>query len=291
MALFVGTERALTLGLLGLGLALSTACGGGDPCDTAVDATCGSDTGSETDSDTATQGPAPFVPAWFFAEGQFGYDATLDKAVPYTFDEGTGAQAVNPAVAITLAEEAYTTTYNDVFTCVVLVEYAGNLDMAAWTTPASAIFGVSFPADSAVQSNCDAERFDQLVWGPDPVAAVSSWTWGIGVKDMSTTVRADLKAAIDAATDVDWTTDYEPYVVGGGFYLNGLDGSEDFPGGFAETAFTSGYAVDGSFAIVMDGANPVRLLANDIVSGTMPSGAYMTQSMYLLSGAESLAGQ
>lgn len=294
MALFVGTERALTLGLLGLGLALSTACGGGDVCDTAVYATCGDGTDTTTDSGTDTttdSGTAAFTPVWFFAEGQFGYDATKDKAVPYTFDDGTGAQAVNTALAITLAEEEYTSTYNDSLTCVVLLEFAGDMDMAAWTTPASAIFGVSFPADAAVQSDCDASRFDQLVWGPDPVAALTAWTWGVGIKDMSTTFRTEIKTAIDLEPSVDWATDFEPYIVGGGFYLNALEGSGGFLGGFAETAIARGYAVDGSFAIVMDGADPVQLLANDIVSGTMPSGAYTTQSFYLLSGVDLLAGQ
>ena len=266
MALIDGLSKGLLFGAL---LGFVAGCGGKDDTDT------GGDTEDTEDTDTEPPPPSYFEPYLFVVGGGFGYDATTDQAVPYFIPGETDAST--PWMSIEI--------YNEDFSegCGILFSYNGNIDGADWAGEAGAHFGFTMPADATVDSNC--ENWDPDVWGEDPSAMFTQFSWGLGVSDLSSDVETAVKTNVNDGGG-DWDADFAPYVIGGGQYWDALVGSDDYPGGFAAFAYTWSVAVDDSMTLVFDDANGNGTQEEDEdLTLNLASAAHPTTGYYRVMGA------
>jgi predicted nucleic acid-binding Zn-ribbon protein len=114
-------------------------------------------------------------------------------------------------------------------------------------------------------------------WGSEDMRDVlEKWQWGVGIGQM-VSVKDDLKPAVEDA-GLDWTNDWEPYVVSGYLYW-------DLAGGALEWMYTFGYDTRCDEAIIDGDGYLVPLDAptsKPIETGLwIPNGFYYVDASYL----------
>ena len=249
----------------------------------------GTEVTDEPDGPTTDTGTSDthdgFRPAYFgVTSARFAID---DAGRASGFSSYTGGTLTEEPISVelsigdgTVATEGFTTDNS----CVISLVTDGPRSDAAWTASVDAWVAFEMPASATAFSSCGALDFPPS-WG-DPVDVVTSWTWGFGVGTLDPDVEQALRDSLGSDYD-----DLAPYVVGGGFYWDGLKTLTDpdlerWDDGWIDTGVTFAYEVD---ADLVQQPGPILIDAATIHSGdALARGLYDIQGTTLLNPASIL---
>ncbi|MBT3222525.1 MAG: hypothetical protein HN348_25915 [Proteobacteria bacterium] len=235
--------------------------------DTDTDGTDVDDT--DDTADTADTDLPSGVPYFFGAMGTF---AIVDGEISAytTYDSQGNEIEVDPTLAIILAPEDWSGDLSDpTQTCFIELVAGNGATMAPWADTTAAYAGFSAPADATVSDFCMAWDFKGV---QNSSKLVSEYVWGVGLNDISADVTTRLQQQLSAAQ---WN-DLEPYVVGGGFYLDLLTQTTEFSDGYVDGTYAVGVELDGNNKTEVDGKGEAVRIPKAEVSASR-DGAYSIQ--------------
>lgn len=266
--------RVALMGALALGLGACTK-GGDDSSD------------SETETETAITYPEA---TWFYAIGDFAYDANTDTIVSWTDRDETGATqpGINPVMALELYEGDSSGPATDPI-CTLVVEQTGPITAVTSLGSDTVPLGFKFDWNSVtLTTDCfDADPANALldpdIWNETSLATVD---WGMALTGALTENTADqnsiwgaVYSQINGSDPTAWTNDFEPNMTGGApwFSTTGQFNSGD------ELYFARGRAMDGTFTVQeTTGHDPIWIQKGDINDGTPPTAVYGVRTAFLL---------
>jgi hypothetical protein len=181
----------------------------------------------------------------------------------------SGAEQV-PIMLITLYEEEYFATGDDIYTCLWYGEMSGFADHDLNYSDTTLWEGWEFSV-AEIYNDCDS--LNPTNWGDTtPSYLLESQMWAMGMAELSTSFAGDLETAVGGSST--WTSDYEPYMYAGivGFNDTSIG---DFVG--YETNYGLTYETDESNELVTDSsgyASSVELDGSGAPHGYVIHGAY-----------------
>jgi hypothetical protein len=203
----------------------------------------------------------------------YGYAAGLGARDYSYYDSSTTLTAVNPYITFMLFDPNL-----DVI-CEITISTTSNRPdttvFGASTAAAGFIFDTSA---STVTTDCDG-LLDPSVWGSNIATTVrlGGMTYGVGLNGPLTSadpLYTNMSVALPTL-GVDWTTDFEPYLVGVGVYLSALNGflaaDLDNDGVADTTHYARSWAVDSSFVAtgLLTGKNNALTTDGGIMGGSI----------------------
>ncbi|NCG20466.1 MAG: hypothetical protein GWP91_15770 [Rhodobacterales bacterium] len=224
-----------------------------------------------TPGTTTTANAGEFIPyAFGIGRIQFGYDVANDLAVPVIgLDELDAAVVLPNQLTVQLLNEAAAggQPFDDTNHCEIVLQRNEALPRATWTEPTGAWFAFEV-SESTGFHTCGDLEFPEA-WGEVPVDHVTKWSWGGGIQP----ITAD---TIEIIGD-DWDA-FEPWVVGGGYWWEGLpqftsDETAFDADGYTDAGIAFVYQVDPDFNLIYSGGEKVLIPAATVVSDG-PSQAY-----------------
>lgn len=233
-----------------------------------------------------------FRPLWFgITGGRFGVDAAGTSAVGVRAWDSSAQALVDQPVSVTVLLTDYEghigplTAQNH---CTVELRASGPVPRAVWSDAVGAWFGFEI-ASPVVTSTCDQLEFPPA-WGPVPSEKIAAWRWGAGLNPLD----KNSEQAYGEVLGPDPFELYRPYLVGGGYFWEGLeDGAipaED--DGYLDTNVLFAYEVAAGASGLeqqMSEGFPVLLPRDAIYDGTgVASGYYELVSGNLIAPAELL---
>lgn len=207
--------------------------------------------------------------AYFLVTARFAFDATTQQHVEFA-DPGTGLQPLQLAVTLMDTSIAYTGVLDATNSCEVVLEFPGPKPIASWVAANGAWIGLDVPGDATVRDGCRDYILPSSFAG-DPAAAVSQWSWGIGVGPLDEDVEEQLRYALPAS---EWAA-LEPYIVGGAL-VSPLFASTSGGDGLTTAGFSLAYEVDGNFEIEVGGTGNAIPIPKEDVQGTTTGGTVAT---------------
>jgi hypothetical protein len=259
-------KRTLSFALLCLGLA---ACG------VPVSQSPGpqGDATPEPTPDPEPPAPTYLAPAFFFMDSNWGFDATGDQIRSYELRASD--TSVNPAVLVTIAAEEFFNG-DDTASCAFLLEQATPIASTSWTDPQAVIKGfIMDPTQVSISTDC-ADRLDPTLWTSDPSSVIANLGYGSAITGP---VSADVQTAIvQAVGQAAYDTDFAPFVLGGGTYV-------DTSGAIVDVHFANGFQIDpaNNFKVLDDGMNAdTQVLNTNVLGGTPSDTAFVVFQLFAL---------
>ncbi|MBN4050175.1 hypothetical protein JYT28_00305 [Desulfobulbus sp. AH-315-M07] len=257
---------------------------------------------SSVPSSSSSGGPSGEIrPMTFWVRGAFGYDPTLDRALPYFLDE-FDTLPIRPWMELLVEQED--ADGNALDPCIVSLSTSQEaIPAATWVAEASTggvviRFGYELPIDGP-SDNC-------FGWDPswaDAADAAANFTWGLGVGDLRAELASggsdELEATIVAESgQSEWDDNWAPFVVGGAVHWSGLADAPGSPGAVSTFAYAFGQQVDEAFitlhAPAMNGreGEPLKIPAAEILGGQqLPRGVYIVNIAVPFAAAPLFAAQ